>query len=126
MKFYECKTCGNIMILFEDSGVVPVCCGSTMELISPLGEETMNEKHVPVIENNGSEVTITVSTTLHPMLNEHYIKWIILETNKGMYVRYLKPGEEPIAKFKIADDEKIERAYEFCNIHSLWLGKYEK
>lgn len=126
MKFYECKTCGNIMILFEDSGVVPMCCGSTMELISPLGMDMSNEKHVPIIERDGNKVTITVSTSKHPMLNEHYIKWIILETDKGMYVRYLKPGEEPQASFTISDDEKIARAYEFCNIHSLWLGKYEK
>ena len=126
MKYYECKTCGNVMVLFEDAGVIPVCCGSTMLELLPQELDGAKEKHVPIIERNGNEVTVTVGDILHPMVDEHYIKWIVLETNKGKYIRSLRPGKDPIAKFWVSDDETPLMAYEFCNLHSLWIGKYEE
>ncbi len=126
MKYYECKTCGNIIVLFEDSGVTPVCCGSTMVELMPQDSDGSYEKHVPVIETNGDEIKITVGEQLHPMLDEHYIKWIVLETDKGKYIRDLKPGQEPIVIFKLWDKEVPQAAYEYCSVHSLWGKKYEK
>lgn len=120
MKFYECKTCGNIMVLFEDSGVIPMCCGSPMKDLTPLVEDNGKEKHVPVITVNGNTVTIKVGDTPHPMMDEHYVKWIMLETNMGEYKRYLKPGMEPTITFNLVDGEHPVSAYEYCNIHSLW------
>lgn len=121
IKFYECKTCGNIIVLLEDKGVIPTCCGSTMVELKPQVNDG-KEKHVPVIECKDDEVIVKVGEVAHPMENEHYIKWILLETDKGQYIRYLKPGEEPIAKFKLCcTGEKCIAAYEFCNIHSLWM-----
>ena len=126
MKFYECNKCGNVMVLYEDSGVVPVCCGSAMEELKPQCEDGPKEKHVPVIKQEGCEVTVTVGDILHPMEENHYIKWIVLETDKGQYIKCLKPNMDPIAKFTVCDNEKILAAYEFCNIHSLWINNYEK
>ena len=120
MKFYECKKCGNIIIMLEDSGVIPVCCGSTMNELKPQIKDGPAEKHVPVVECKDSERIVTIGEVLHPMEAEHYIKWILLETNKGKYVRCLRPGDEPKACFKLCDDEMFVAAYEFCNIHSLW------
>ena len=51
---------------------------------------------------------------------EHYIEWILLETNRGYNLVNLKPGEKPEVKFNITDDEKVERAYAYCNLHGLW------
>lgn len=126
MKFYECKTCGNVMVLFEDYDVIPVCCGNTMDLINPLSKDGAYEKHVPIIARTGNNIEIIISSVPHPMLEEHYIKWIVLETNKGMYIRNLKPKDEPKAKFVIQEDERPLRAYEFCSVHSLWLSDYEE
>lgn len=127
MKFYECKTCGNVLVLFEDKGVIPTCCGKTMvELIPQSDEIEKKEKHIPVVERNGDEITITVGEVLHPMLEDHYIKWVVLETDMGQYIRTLKPGDNPIVKYRLFENEKPIAAYEFCSIHSLWNKKYEK
>ena len=123
MKYFECKTCGNVMVLLEDSGVIPVCCGSTMTEIVPQTNDGPKEKHVPIIERKDNEVTVKVGEILHPMEDNHYIKWIVLETDKGKYIKCLKPNMEPIAKFCICKDENPLIVYEYCNVHSLWSNK---
>lgn len=114
------------MILLEDSGVTPVCCGETMKELKPLTQDVGKEKHIPVITCKDKEVHIKVSSVAHPMEQEHYIKWILLETNKGKYIRYLKPTDKPEVCFKLCNDEMLVGAYEFCNIHSLWSKLYEQ
>ena len=120
MKYYECKTCGNVMVLFEDSGVIPVCCGSTMLELYPLETDSGAEKHVPKIERKDNEVIVQIGEVLHPMSNEHYIKWVVLETDKGKYIRSLKPGDDPVVKFWLSENENPLVVYDYCNIHSLW------
>jgi superoxide reductase len=56
----------------------------------------------------------------HPMLEAHYIQWIALETTNGVQVRYLKPGEKPVASFILAEGDKAVAVYEYCNLHGLW------
>lgn len=122
MKVYECKKCGNIIIFLEDSGVTPMCCGDMMTEIIPSTTDGAMEKHVPIYNRKANEVTVMVGELAHPMLDEHYIKWIVLETDKGIYIHYLKPGQEPMSKFCLCENEKILNVYEYCNIHSLWKG----
>ena len=38
------------------------------------------EKHVPVYTVEGSHVHVVVGETKHPMLEEHFIEWITLNT----------------------------------------------
>ena len=76
------------------------------------------EKHVPVIEQNGDTVTVKVGSVEHPSMPEHYIEWILLETEMGFQIHYLKPGMKPEAAFKV--NEKVVAAYEYCNLHGLW------
>ena len=78
------------------------------------------EKHVPVVNVEGNKVIVSVGSVTHPMLPEHYIEWIVLATNKGIQKKLLKPGEEPKAEFALLDGEKVEGAWEFCNLHKLW------
>ena len=33
----------------------------------------------------------------------------------------LRPGEEPIAYFALLENEKIIKAYSYCNLHGLWV-----
>ena len=54
------------------------------------------------------------------MLEEHYIEWIVLVTDKGIQKKLLKPGQEPKAEFALLDGEKVTGAFEFCNLHKLW------
>ena len=78
------------------------------------------EKHVPVVNTDGNKVTVTVGSVIHPMLPEHYIEWVLLVTNKGIQKKAFKPGDEPKAEFALLEGEKVEAAYEYCNLHKLW------
>ena len=108
MKFYVCKHCGNIITFEENKGVPVVCCGEKMSEL------------VPVISVEGNKVTVTVGEVAHPMLEEHFIKWIVLETAQGSQRKELKAGEQPQAVFMLTDCDKPVAAYAYCNLHGLW------
>ena len=78
------------------------------------------EKHVPVYHTEGNKVTVTIGAVEHPMLEAHYIQWIALETESGVQIKNLKPGEKPEAVFLLPEGEKAVAAYEYCNLHGLW------
>lgn len=120
LKFYYCKHCGNIVTYVKDNGVPVTCCGEEMVELTPNIEEASNEKHIPVIEKNRYIVTVTVGSVIHPMTEAHYIEWIALVTNNGVYVKKLTPNDEPIAKFCLLDGEEVVTAFEYCNLHKLW------
>lgn len=121
-KFYICKHCGNIIGKIHDSGVPVVCCGENMTELKANTTEASTEKHLPVVTVDGSTVTVKVGSVAHPMTAEHSIQWIYLETDKGGHRICLNPGEEPQAVFCLKN-EKALAAYEYCNLHGLWLTK---
>jgi len=120
MTFYRCKHCGNIIAHIQDSGVRCHCCGEEMELLTPNTTDAAGEKHVPVIEQNGQLVTVTVGSVEHPMLEAHFIQWILLETREGRQRKMLKPGDKPAAAFALTEGDEVIAAYEYCNLHGLW------
>jgi len=120
MTFYRCKHCGNIIAYIHDSGVRCQCCGEEMEPLVPNTSDGAGEKHVPVIEQDGQIVTVKVGSVEHPMLDAHYIEWIMLETKEGRQRKSLKPGDKPAAVFAITDGDAVVSAYEYCNLHGLW------
>ena len=119
MKFYKCSHCGNIIMFMENKGVPVMCCGSKMEELIPGSVDASAEKHVPVVFVSQDKVTVTVGEAEHPMIPEHYITWIALETDTGFQVKYLNPGEKPAADFSVSG-EGITAVYAYCNIHGLW------
>lgn len=123
MKFYRCEHCGNIIEFLEASGVPVVCCGDKMKELIPGTTDGAAEKHVPVIEMDGAKVTVRVGEMEHPMTEEHYIQWIVLETKRGAQRVMLNPGEKPVAEFILAEGDEPIAAYEYCNIHSLWRAQ---
>ncbi len=123
VKFYKCNHCGQIVIKVKDSNVSLVCCGEKMTELVPNTTDAANEKHVPVITINGNDVEVKIGSVAHPMLPEHHIEWIYLETNKGLYRKNLVAGQEPMAIFHLDNDEVVVNAYEYCNLHSLWKTK---
>lgn len=120
LKFYICETCGNLVEKIDDSGVKIKCCGSDMTELIAGTTDAAKEKHIPVITCGGGKVTVKVGEIAHPMTKEHWIKWIVLETERGVYRKTLSPDEKPETEFFIADGEKIKTAYAYCNLHSLW------
>lgn len=85
--------------------------------------DAATEKHLPVIDVNGDEVTVTVSTVKHPMTIEHHIEFIALITDKKESLTRLDPEKDAIATFKLENEEKVIESYEFCNLHGLWVTK---
>ena len=120
MKFYICKHCKNLVTLLHESGVPMVCCGEKMTELVPGKSDGAFEKHVPAVSVDGNAVTVKVGEVEHPMLENHYIQWIVLETKRGAQIHYLKPGEKPEAAFMLAEGDEAIAAYEYCNLHGLW------
>ena len=120
MKFFKCNHCGNIVSYVQDNGPKVICCGEEMVELVPKTADSAVEKHVPVVEVDGSQVKVIVGSTLHPMAEEHSIQWIALETEQGSQIKYLKPSQEPVAVFALTPGDKVVAAYEYCNLHGLW------
>lgn len=85
--------------------------------------DAAGEKHVPVIIVTDAEVKVEVGAVEHPSLDAHYIEFILLETSYGIHTCWLKPGMKPEAKFKLVDGENPVAAFEYCNLHGLWMAK---
>lgn len=77
------------------------------------------EKHIPDVKIDGDTIHVQVGSVIHPMTEEHYIQWVLVETEKGIQRKDLKPNEEPVADFVIKDDKAIA-VYAYCNLHGLW------
>lgn len=120
MKFYRCEHCGNIIAMVKNKGVPVMCCGQKMTEIVPGTTDAAVEKHVPVCELDGNILTVTVGEVEHPMLEEHYIEWIAVQTSSGNQRKILKPGDAPKATFALVDGDEVLAVYAYCNLHSLW------
>lgn len=119
-KFYICEHCGNIIVKVKDSGVPVMCCGEKMKELMPGTVDAAVEKHVPDYRVEGNMVTVTVGSVEHPMLPEHYIEWVFLQTKHGNQKKVLCPGDKPVVYFSICDGDEVEAVYAYCNLHSLW------
>lgn len=120
MEFYKCSTCGNIITHMESKGPVVFCCGKKMEKLEPGVVEASHEKHIPVVKIEGDQVTVEVGSAVHPMVPEHYIEWIVLETAAGAQWKKLAPTDAPSAVFTLAGGDTVKAAWAYCNIHGLW------
>lgn len=120
MKFYRCDHCGNIITFVHASGVPVMCCGQKMTELVPGTSDGAAEKHVPAVTVEGGLVSVQVGSVEHPMLEEHHIEFIAIETSRGSQIKYLKPGEKPCAQFVLAQGEELVATYEYCNLHGLW------
>ena len=118
--FYRCNHCGNIVAIVKASGVPVVCCGEKMTEIIPGTVDASREKHIPVWSVDGNIVHVTVGSVEHPMLPEHYIEWISIETKQGNQRKELRPGEKPEACFALCEGDEVEAVYAYCNLHGLW------
>ena len=104
--FYRCPICGNIVMKILDSNVPVVCCGQPMQPMVANTVDASAEKHVPVVAQIDNSVTVSVGLVPHPMVEEHYIQWIFLESTKGGQLRYLASDDGCIAKFCMEGCEK--------------------
>lgn len=123
MKFYKCKICGKIVAMVKESSCPTKCCGEAMVELVPNTEDGAYEKHIPVYVVEGNVVHVSVGEVLHPMLDNHYIEWIAVQTNFGNKRKILNPNEEPKADFALLPGEKVIKVLEHCNLHGLYSTK---
>lgn len=119
-KFYICRHCGNIIGMIKSSGVPVFCCGEKMQQLTPNSVEASGEKHIPVVTVEGDKIKVSVGSAEHPMLAEHFIEWIYVQTEKGGQRKSLKAGGAPAAEFALAGDKAVA-VYAYCNLHGLWV-----
>ncbi len=123
VKFLKCDHCGKIVSVVKDSKVPLICCGESMKELVANTQDAAIEKHVPVIEVDGQTVNVTIGEVEHPMLEEHYIEWIYIHTEQGIQCKPLSPGDSPTATFALTETDKLIAAYEYCNLHGLWMAE---
>ena len=117
-KFYKCNHCGNVIVKVVDAGVPVVCCGEKMVELVPNTVDASGEKHLPVVtvlDNNS--IMVEVGSVHHPMLPEHHISFIYVETENGGIQVNLKDKPEAVVYL---GEEKAVAVYEYCNLHGLW------
>lgn len=80
--------------------------------------DASQEKHVPVVTPlEGGRLRIEVGSVHHPMLPEHHIAFIYVETADGGIRVDLT--DQPVAEVCVGDAQ-VKAVYEYCNLHGLW------
>ena len=117
-KFYKCAHCGNVILKVVDSKVPVVCCGEKMQELIPGTVDASVEKHLPVVTVlDETTIKVEVGSVAHPMLPEHHISFIYVETENGVIRVDLKDKPEAVISL---GNERAVAVYEYCNLHGLW------
>ncbi len=123
MEYLKCKHCDELFEKVFEGSVCEEhgCACEDMDVVKPKTADWKNEKHVPIIEKTEKGIKVTVGSTLHPMVEDHWITMIEVVKDNMQYRAYLKPGDAPVAEFPIDDINVLAR--EYCNKHGLWANK---
>ena len=117
-RVYKCRHCGNVIVKLGDSKVPVVFCGVKMEELVPNTVDASGEKHVPVVTRiDDCRIRIDVGSVPHPMLPEHHIAFIYVETENGGIRVDLT--DKPEAQVCMCGSKPVV-VYEYCNLHGLW------
>jgi superoxide reductase len=119
-ELYYCELCNNLVEITNEGAPALVCCGQEMDLVSAKTADSAGEKHVPFVQETENGILVKVGENqAHPMLDNHYIKFIEVLTADTVMRKELKPGDEPQAEFPIKKADVVE-VREWCNLHGLW------
>ncbi|MBE6157902.1 MAG: hypothetical protein E7160_03820 [Firmicutes bacterium] len=115
--FKKCFKCGALVQVLDDCvcfdcGIM--CCGEEMREVKANTADSAVEKHVPVFEVCDDYMNVSVNHVMEP---DHYIEWIFVKTENGIYSKKFMPGDEPC--IRVPYDEKAV-LYSYCNEHGLW------
>lgn len=119
LKLFRNKDTKSIVEVVVENEGFKLC--DDYQLLKANSTDAAGEKHVPVVEVAGSTVTVKVGEVAHPMTEEHLINFIILHTEKGFQRVDLTATDAPEAVFELAAGDKAIAAYEYCNLHGLWV-----
>ena len=75
--------------------------------------------HKILVEVIGHFVKVKIGQEPHPMIDVHYIDFILIKTNKGLQYKSLDKTDKPMIHFLISEDEVVQEVYSHCNVHGL-------
>lgn len=119
-RFFICERCGNLIGMIKESGAQVVCCGQPMTKLEAGAVEASAEKHIPAVRVEGEKVFVEVGSLHHPMIPEHSIEWVYLQTDRGGHRKKLSPGDDPCVEFALASERPVA-VFAYCNLHGLWV-----
>ena len=120
---YKCAKCGNVVESLWNGAPALFCCGEEMKELAANTTDAAKEKHVPVIERNGTRVTVKVGSIAHPMTKEHYILFIELIAGDKVLRHDFKEGATVAEAAFLVEEGVPLQAREYCNLHGLWGTK---
>lgn len=116
-KFFFCRHCKTVVGVTNGSAASLSCCGERMQ---PLKEHNSYdegwERHLPVVERDGDDLVVKVGRVEHPMLDDHHLDWIYVETLRGGCRQICL--DSPKATFHPTGMPIA--VYAYCNNHGLW------
>ena len=118
--FKKCYMCGALVEVLEDCNCDDCginCCGEQMKLVKANSVDAAIEKHVPTYEIVDDMMVISVN---HVMESDHYIEWILVQTQDSIYKKQFLPGDIPSITVPY---EKGAVLYSYCNKHGLWKSE---
>ena len=118
-ELYQCEVCGNVVEVVNNQAGELKCCEQPMKKLEAKAEDAGGEKHVPIVEAIAQGIKVKVGSVEHPMVEDHYIKFIEVHTEKRVGRLELKPGQKPEIEINIPKEDVI-LVREFCTIHGLW------
>ncbi len=140
-RFYRCGKCGTTVGMIHDGGKQLSCCGQNMEHLIP-NADTADAKHTPLIRihkklstpeecfttpdtctcapGECAQYCVDVGAEEHPMMDDHAIRWVYLQTNIGGHRKCLSPGGTPSVCFALTE-EKPTAVYAYCDKHGLYM-----
>lgn len=113
----KCLKCGAMVEVLKDCTCENCginCCGEQMKTMKPNSVDASFEKHLPVARIVFDKVEVEVP---HVMEDDHYIEWIAMVDDTGIYKKFLKPGDKAKVTFDYVEGGKV---YSYCNKHGLW------
>lgn len=118
IQFYKSNCSDDVVVKVVDGGQSSTCDNQTMTLLEPNTTDAAGEKHVPVVTRvDDQTIKVEVGSVAHPMLPNHHIAFVYVETERGGVRVDLK--DEPQANICVGN-EKVVAVYEYCNLHGLW------
>lgn len=121
-KFFICEHCNNQVDMIYDSGIPLVCCGRPMTALAPDTTEARAENHLPEVNIEDERVLVQVGERPHPMIQTHYIAWIALQTDRGLYRQPVPICGPAQALFSVGNETPLA-VYAYCNRHGLWTRR---
>jgi len=126
LQLYVCPVCKKMVLVVQDGEGELTCHGKPMELMPEKSTDSGREKHLPVIEAVPGGIRVKIGSVPHPMVPEHYIKWVEVIGDDFLHTLTLKPGDTPEKEVSVSGKDPLSRIRKvriFCNVHGVWAVK---